>query len=329
MAEDALPMINARAQLMRSKMQAHRDRKPTARSGRPILMPAQQRLSRTQLNMMPANDQLFNLAKVQENIDYAKAGIAQKMMLEAENKARLEFDRQRIRSQVQSYKLPQLMPEEMMGAEDQQTMQSVFEDEYLQQISSREFEQAALQKLEPDISQDQARVRQKKLDRAKKQATDKAKEVTQEMMQAINKARGAGKAAWDTENLISLVDTAEPADLEIPTIFTVLVQVYRACTALFNNGEKFLTGFLAFLEPEPLYRFWSPDAAQKLINAGTSDIFEGGTELENTIESMTLGWPEATVGFMAIIFIILAFASVLILIIIVFLIGVLVVTSVV
>ncbi|MFH1611432.1 MAG: hypothetical protein ABIA83_02400 [Patescibacteria group bacterium] len=296
MAQDALPMINARAQLMRSQVGARRDRRPVRQQNRTALATKQPKLSRSRLNMMPKDDQLFNLPTVQQRPDYAKTSLLMQRMLEAENKERLSRDRQRIRSEMQAYKLPQMMPDELATGFEGESMQDQFEQEYLQQIQSREFQQAAMQKINGAVNQSEARVRQKQLKRAQEKATGQAKDAVKELAKIAKVAGSTGKIGWDTENIISLADAIDPADLEIPSIFTVLVQMYRATTAILNNGEKFIKGPLSFIEPEPLYRFWSPDAAQKLITAGTTDIFAGGSELENTVESITLGWPEAIIG---------------------------------
>ncbi len=321
MADEVLQMLNARSQLMRNQIQSKRDRTPIRTKKRPALALRQKKLSKTQTNMMPQENWNFDLPKIPARPDYAKTGLLEKQMLEVENKVRLERDRQRIRAQVQSYKLPQLMPEEFSDNQMMQVAQDEFEQEYLQQIQSKEFEQAAMQKIDSGVNQEEARTRQKQLKRAQETATSKAKDATKEVIESLKKVQAAGKVGWDTENIMSLVDAVEPADLEIPSIFTIIVQMYRACTALLNNGEKFIKGPLAFIEPEPLYRFWSPDAAQKLVSSGTSDIFSGGTELENTIESMTLGWPEAIIGFQVIIYLLLSILAVIIPIILIFLIG--------
>lgn len=321
MAQEALQMLNSRAQLTRSQMSIKKSRTPIRQKSRKNLALNQQRKSRTQLNMMPAQETFRNMQMVPERPDYAKTSILEKSLLEAANKERLAQERQRVRSQMQSFKLPQMMPEVPMYDSQAQEMQDAFEQEYLQQIQTQEFQQAAMQKIEAGVNQEQSRVHQKQLKRAQQRATQSATESMQQVAQAAKATASAGKLGWDTENILCLVDAVEPADLEIPTIINVFIQGYRGLTAILNNGQKFLKGPLAFLEPEPLYRFWSPEAAGKLISAGTSDIFGGGTEIENTIESMTIGWPQAIIGIPAVIFLVLTLISILFFIFLILMIG--------
>ncbi|OGL95940.1 hypothetical protein A2258_01760 [Candidatus Uhrbacteria bacterium RIFOXYA2_FULL_41_8] len=310
MAPEALQMLNSRAQLTRSQMSIKRARTPVRQNGRTTLASRQPRRSRTQLNMMPAQDSFPNLQMVQQRPDYAQTSLLQKNLLEAENKERLARDRQRVRSEMQSYKLPQTTPEGSNYDSESQMLQETYEQEYLQQIETEEFQNAAMQKISGEMNQLFAQTRQKQLKRAKENAANKAQDATQQAAQAIKAVASMGKLGWETENLISLADGIDPADFELPTIFNFIVQAYRALTAILNNGKKFLSGPLAVLEPPPLYRFWDMEAAGKLISSGTSDIFNGGSEIENTIESITLGWWQAIIGLPIAIFLSLSIIAI-------------------
>lgn len=231
------------------------------------------------------------------NVIYHTVSAEVRKELEAQARTRLMAERQRIRAEMKSYQLPEMKTGGYEEPGQLDDMKTAYEDEFKKQVQTPEFMKAAKEKTEGIYSKMDAQLRNKKLKKGAKAAGKKAQEAADKAKKVGQAGQAAGKLGWDAENAISLLDTAEPADLEIPTIFTVMVQMYRACTALFNNGEKIIKGFLGFLEPTPLFRFWHPKDIQRAIDESIDDpLLGGGTELENTIESFCLGWPEAIIG---------------------------------
>lgn len=314
MAEAALQKISPRAQLLQGQGTARRDQRPISQSRGSVLPSKRRKQSRTQHNLKRV-DNTGLLSLNQPNVSLPSSRIRKvrdsfagamavqdaeskiRHQLELDNKARLAQDRQRIRSEMASYKLPNMQVAGYEEPEELEAMQAAYGDEYQKQVQTPEFLKAAEEKVQGVYGKMDARMRQNRIKRHQKRAAKAAQSAAQQAQMAIKTTSSAGKIGWDTENVISLIDAADPVDLEIPTIFTIIVQMYRACTALLNNGEKFIKGYISFIEPTPLFRFWHPKDIERAAKESMDNpILGGGTELENTIESITLGWPEALLG---------------------------------
>lgn len=243
--------------------------------------------------------ELISGGGVPDRLGFHRASAVVRQQLEAKTKARLFRQRQRIKAEMSSYKLPDL---QVAGYEDDprlERMQEVRDEEYLRKLMTPEYLEAAQAKIDQATSKTQAMVKKRQMEQGKKKAEASANKSMQKVAKG---AQSAGKIGWDAENLIASADAFDLADFEIPTIINIFVQMYRATTALLNDGKKFMTGFLAFFEPPPLFRFWNPKDIERVGRESLQDpMFGGGTELENTVESLILGWPEAILGFFIVI----------------------------
>lgn len=311
MAQEALQKLNTRSQYTQTRLAARRDRTPSRPSGRSVLPSQRMRLSRTQANMMPADqmDAFFpNLGTIPQRPEQGATSAAMKRMLEVENKMKLQQDRQRIRAEMQAYKLPQMQVDESAELGQQDAMQQAFEDEYFSQLQTEEYMKAAAEQAQTTLGKEEARANEKRLQNTQSSATKQAQQAAEKVKQAIDTA---GKIGWDTAEAIDLADAAEPADLEIPTIFQIIISMYRACTALLNNGNKLMPGFLSFIEPQPLFRFWSQKDISGAIQASIDDpMVGGGGVIENATESF-LGWFQAIVGWYVVFVVVGQFIAIL------------------
>jgi len=258
------------------------------------------------------NPELISGGGVPDRLGFHKKSGALRKEMEAVMKARLQMQRQSIRAEMQSYKLPNMQTVGYESDEQLDEMQGAHDEEFLKQLQTPEFLRAARDKVSGGNNRQKAKLNKRKTDRAKKGAQKAANKTVEEMAQVGKAASGAGKMGHDTANVLSLFDALNSADLEIPTIFAIMVQMYRATTAILNNGQKFIKGFLSFIEPAPLFRFWSITDAKKAANESTADpLLGGGTELENIIESIVLGWPEAFIGWFVVLLFLLCIIAIM------------------
>ncbi|MBT3230586.1 hypothetical protein HN358_02285 [Candidatus Uhrbacteria bacterium] len=314
--------VMARAQLNKDKTVARRAQKVIPRARGNNLPSRRKRRSRSQVNMAPAQDpyagmpldnpELIGRTQIPDRNGFASTNPQIRKELEAQAKANLQLQRQRIRSEMASYKLPKMPTSGYEQMDQIDNMQSAHDKEYLKQLQTPEFNQAAMDQADGTLKKIGAKVNNKRIGQAKKKAQVQANKAAKQAAKAGKIVQSSGKMGWDAENILSLLDSLEPGDFEIPTIFTIIVQMYRATTSVLNDGKKFIKGFLSVFEPAPLYRFWSIKDAKRAIDESSEDpLLGGGTELENLIESMCLGWPEAIIGWYLVLIVLLHIVAVL------------------
>ena len=135
-------------------------------------------MSRSQVNMMPAqepyagmpldNPELIGQTVIPTRDGFHSTNPKVRQELEAQLRAKLQLNRQRIRAEMASYKLPKMPTSGYEEMDKIDNMQDAHDKEYLKQLQTPEFNEAAKQQAEGALGKIGSKVNNKRIKSAKK-----------------------------------------------------------------------------------------------------------------------------------------------------------------